>query len=168
MSVTVRFAPSPTGHIHIGNVRPALFNYLFAKKQGGNFVLRYDDTDVQRSKEEYALGIAEDLKWLGINPDRVEKQSERFALYDSAAAKLKDAGLLYPCYETPEELERRRNRARALGRPPVYDRAGLKLTDEQIAEYEAEAVNRTGALNCQTMRKMTLSPSFAQKFTGMM
>ncbi len=67
MSVTVRFAPSPTGHIHIGNVRPALFNYLFAKKQGGNFVLRYDDTDVQRSKEEYAVGIAEDLKWLGIN-----------------------------------------------------------------------------------------------------
>ncbi|MES0868704.1 glutamate--tRNA ligase [Pseudovibrio sp. SCP19] len=138
MSVTVRFAPSPTGHIHIGNVRPALFNYLFAKKQGGNFVLRYDDTDVQRSKEEYAVGIAEDLKWLGINPDRVEKQSERFALYDAAAAKLKDAGLLYACYETPEELERRRNRARALGRPPVYDRAGLKLTDEQISEYEAE------------------------------
>ncbi|SDQ93784.1 glutamate--tRNA ligase [Pseudovibrio sp. Tun.PSC04-5.I4] len=141
MSVTVRFAPSPTGHIHIGNVRPALFNYLFAKKQGGNFVLRYDDTDVQRSKEEYAEGIAEDLKWLGINPDRVEKQSARFALYDTAAAKLKDAGLLYPCYETPEELERRRNRARALGRPPVYDRAALKLTDEQIAEYAAAGRN---------------------------
>ncbi|KZL17793.1 Glutamate--tRNA ligase 1 [Pseudovibrio axinellae] len=138
MSVTVRFAPSPTGHIHIGNVRPALFNYLFARKQGGTFVLRYDDTDIQRSKDEYAQGIAEDLKWLGINPDRVEKQSARFASYDDAAAKLKEAGLLYPCYETPEELERRRNRARAMGRPPVYDRAGLKLTDEQVAEYEAE------------------------------
>ena len=138
MSVTVRFAPSPTGHIHIGNVRPALFNYLFTKKNGGSFVLRYDDTDVERSKDEYIQGIAQDLKWLGIHPDRVEKQSERFGLYDEASKKLKEAGLLYACYETPEELERRRNRARALGRPPVYDRAGLQLTPEQKAQFETE------------------------------
>ncbi|WP_150525732.1 glutamate--tRNA ligase [Roseibium sediminis] len=138
MTVTVRFAPSPTGHIHIGNLRPALFNWLFAKKQGGKFILRYDDTDVERSKEEYARSIAQDLAWIGIQPDLVEKQSDRFASYDAAAAKLKEAGLLYPCYETPEELERRRSRARALGRPPVYDRAGLKLTDEERSAFEAE------------------------------
>ena len=138
MTVTVRFAPSPTGHIHIGNLRPALFNWLFAKKQGGKFILRYDDTDVERSKDEYARSIAQDLAWIGIQPDLVEKQSDRFASYDAAAAKLKEAGLLYACYETPEELERRRSRARALGRPPVYDRAGLKLTDEERAAFEAE------------------------------
>lgn len=138
MTVTVRFAPSPTGHIHIGNLRPALFNWLYAKKENGKFILRYDDTDVERSKEEYAQSIAQDLAWIGIQPDVVEKQSDRFASYDAAAEKLKEAGLLYPCYETPDELERRRSRARALGRPPVYDRAALKLTDEERAALEAE------------------------------
>lgn len=138
MTVTVRFAPSPTGHIHIGNSRPALFNWLFAKKNGGDFILRFDDTDLERSKAEYAEAIDRDLRWLGINPDRIERQSERVAAYDAAAQKLKDAGLLYACYETPEELERRRSRARALGRPPVYDRAGLKMSDEEKAAFEAE------------------------------
>lgn len=138
MTVTVRFAPSPTGHIHIGNSRPALYNWLFAQKEGGRFILRFDDTDLERSKQEYAQSIEQDLRWLGIEPDVIERQSARFASYDAAAQKLKDAGLLYPCYETPEELDRRRSRQRALGRPPVYDRAGLRQTDEERAAFEAE------------------------------
>ncbi|MES0808294.1 glutamate--tRNA ligase [Roseibium sp. SCPC15] len=138
MTVTVRFAPSPTGHIHIGNSRPALYNWLFAQKSGGRFILRFDDTDLERSKQEFAESIERDLRWLGIEPDVIERQSARVASYDAAAQKLKDAGLLYPCYETPEELERRRSRQRALGRPPVYDRAGLKQTAEERAAFEAE------------------------------
>lgn len=138
MTVTVRFAPSPTGHIHIGNSRPALYNWLFARKNGGRFILRFDDTDLERSRQEYAESIDQDLRWLGIEPDVTERQSERVAQYDAAAQKLKDAGLLYPCYETPEELERRRSRQRALGRPPVYDRAGLKQTAEERGAFESE------------------------------
>ncbi|WP_439527303.1 glutamate--tRNA ligase [Pannonibacter sp.] len=138
MTVTVRFAPSPTGLIHIGNTRTALLNWLFARRNGGRFILRFDDTDVERSREEYAQAIAADLDWLGIHPDAVYRQSDRGALYAAAAEKLKAAGLLYPCYETADELERRRTRARALGRPPVYDRAALKLTPEDRARLEAE------------------------------
>ncbi|WP_428526383.1 glutamate--tRNA ligase [Roseibium sp.] len=138
MTVTVRFAPSPTGHIHIGNSRPALYNWLYAKKMGGRFILRFDDTDLERSKKEYAESIETDLRWLGISPDVIERQSDRVAAYETAAEKLKTAGLLYPCYETPDELERRRSRQRALGRPPVYDRAGLKQTEEERAAFEAE------------------------------
>lgn len=138
MTVTVRFAPSPTGHIHLGNSRPALFNWLFAKKEGGRFILRFDDTDLERSKQEYADSIETDLRWLGIEPDVIERQSARVASYDAAAEKLKQDGLLYPCYETPDELERRRSRQRALGRPPVYDRAGLKQTADERATFEAE------------------------------
>ena len=138
MTVTVRFAPSPTGHIHIGNSRPALYNWLYAKKMGGRFILRFDDTDLERSKKEYAESIETDLRWLGISPDVIERQSDRVSAYEAAAEKLKTAGLLYPCYETPDELERRRSRQRALGRPPVYDRAGLKQTEEERAGFEAE------------------------------
>ncbi|MEJ8476075.1 glutamate--tRNA ligase [Roseibium algae] len=138
MTVIVRFAPSPTGHIHIGNSRTALFNWLFAQKAGGRFILRFDDTDKERSKAEFADAIETDLAWFGIEPDQVERQSDRVASYDAAAAKLKADGLLYPCYETSEELDRRRSRARALGRAPVYDRGGLKLTDEERASLEAE------------------------------
>jgi len=138
MTVIVRFAPSPTGYIHIGNTRPALFNWLFAKQRGGQFILRYDDTDVIRSKQEYADQIAVDLDWLGIKPDRVERQSERMAAYDAAAQKLKDAGLLYPCYETAEELERRRKIRLSRKLPPVYGREALKLTDNEKAAFEAE------------------------------
>ena len=138
MTVTVRFAPSPTGHIHIGNIRPALYNWLFARKEGGRFILRFDDTDLVRSKQEYADSIERDLRWIGIDPDRIERQSDRIDRYDAAAQKLRDAGLLYPCYETREELERRRSRQRALGRPPVYDRAGLRQTEEERAAFEAE------------------------------
>lgn len=134
----VRFAPSPTGLIHIGNARTALLNALHARVHGGRFVLRYDDTDVERSKREYADAIAEDLAWLGIRPDLAVRQSERTALYDEAVARLKALGRLYPCFETPEELERRRRRRLARGLPPVYDRAALELTPAEIAAFAAE------------------------------
>ncbi len=137
-SPVVRFAPSPTGRIHIGNARTALFNYLHAKKHNGKFVLRYDDTDRARSTTEFANGIAVDLEWLGVLPDRVARQSERVALYDAAASKLREAGHLYPCYETEEELEYRRRRQIAQHRAPVYDRAALKLTAEDRGKLEAE------------------------------
>ena len=133
----VRFAPSPTGRIHIGNARPALMNYLFARRHHGQFILRYDDTDLERSKAEYAEAIAIDLAWLGIYPDIVVHQSQRFALYDQAAAALRAAGRLYPCYETAEELDRKRKRQQARGLPPIYDRAALELSPEDIARFEA-------------------------------
>jgi glutamyl-tRNA synthetase len=133
----VRFAPSPTGRIHIGNARTALFNWLFARRTGGKFVLRFDDTDLERSKAEYADSIERDLAWLGVTPDLVRRQSERMASYDAAAEKLKSLGRLYPAYETSEELDRRRKRQQALGRPPVYDRAALRLTDADRAAIEA-------------------------------
>ncbi len=138
MTVTVRFAPSPTGHIHIGNTRTALFNWLYAKKLNGRFILRFDDTDAERSRQEYADGIARDLAWLGIEPDQTVAQSGRFDHYDAAAEKLKAAGLLYPCYETPEELERRRKIRLSRRLPPVYGREALKLTDAEKSALEAE------------------------------
>ncbi|MCR4266668.1 glutamate--tRNA ligase [Nitratireductor sp. ZSWI3] len=138
MTVTVRFAPSPTGRIHIGNTRTALFNWLYARKHGGRFILRFDDTDLERSRKDYADGIARDLDWLGILPDQTVAQSERFGSYDAAAARLKAAGLLYPCYETPEELERRRKIRLSRRLPPVYGREALKLTEEEKAGLEAE------------------------------
>lgn len=134
----VRFAPSPTGRIHIGNARTALMNFLFARKHHGQFILRFDDTDVERSKEEYAQAIEVDLAWLGIQPDLTFRQSQRVAFYHAAAEKLRAAGGLYPCYETAEELERRRKRQQARGLPPVYDRAALALTAEDHARLEAE------------------------------
>ncbi|MBA8838631.1 glutamate--tRNA ligase [Ochrobactrum sp. RH2CCR150] len=138
MTVTVRFAPSPTGYIHIGNTRTALSNWLFAKKNGGRFILRYDDTDVERSRVEYAEAIAVDLDWLGVKPDRVEYQSKRFDVYARAVEKLKAAGLLYACYETADELERRRKLRLARRLPPVYGREALKITDAEKAAFEAE------------------------------
>ncbi|WP_411819734.1 glutamate--tRNA ligase [Hyphococcus formosus] len=138
MSVKVRFAPSPTGKLHVGNVRAALWNWLFARKSGGTFVLRIDDTDLERSTKEYEDGIREDLAWLGLTYDETMRQSARFDRYEEAAEGLKAAGLLYPCYETAEELDRKRKIQRARGLPPVYDRAALALTAEQIAAYEAE------------------------------
>jgi glutamyl-tRNA synthetase len=134
----VRFAPSPTGLIHIGNARQALTNALFARREGGVFILRFDDTDLGRSKREYADAIEVDLAWLGIPPSVVVRQSERFALYDDAAEQLRISGRLYACYETAEELEFRRKRQLARGLPPIYDRAALKLTDEDRVKLEAE------------------------------
>lgn len=138
MTTTVRFAPSPTGRIHIGNARTAILNWLFARKANGTFILRYDDTDLERSTQEFADGIATDLDWLGLSPDKVFRQSERFALYDAAAEKLKADGRLYACYETAEELEYKRKRQLARGLPPVYDRAGLNLSADERAKLEAE------------------------------
>lgn len=138
MSVTVRFAPSPTGNIHIGNVRTALFNWLFAQKHDGRFILRFDDTDVARSRQDYADQIAADLAWLGVRPDAVEYQSKRGAAHDAAAERLKASGLLYPCYETPEELERRRRIRLTRKLPPVYGREALRQTDEERAAFEAQ------------------------------
>jgi glutamyl-tRNA synthetase len=138
MSVAVRFAPSPTGRLHAGNIRTALLNWLFARKTGGRLLLRLDDTDRERSTEEFARGIEEDLTWLGIDWAREVRQSERFDLYDAAVQTLKRAGRLYPAYETPEELELKRKRQLVRGRPPVYDRAALKLTEEDKARFEAE------------------------------
>ncbi|RUT30938.1 glutamate--tRNA ligase [Arsenicitalea aurantiaca] len=138
MSVTVRYAPSPTGRLHLGNARPALLNWLFAKAEGGRYVLRLDDTDRQRSTEAFAAGIEEDLGWLGIVPDLKVRQSDRTALYDEARYRLIAAGRLYPCYETEDELDRKRKRARAIGRPPIYDRAALALTDADRTRLEAE------------------------------
>jgi len=133
----VRFAPSPTGRIHIGNARTALLNWLFARRRAGTFILRFDDTDLERSKREYADAIEADLAWLGIEPDLVRRQSERFADYESAAAKLKDLGRLYPAYETAEELDRRRKLQQARGLPPIYDRAALRLSADDRAAVEA-------------------------------
>ncbi|WP_375203694.1 glutamate--tRNA ligase [Hyphococcus sp.] len=138
MTVKVRFAPSPTGKIHVGNVRAALWNWLFARKSGGIFVLRIDDTDLERSTKAYEDGIRADLAWLGLDYDETFSQSARFDSYDAARDKLIAEGLLYPCYETAEELDRKRKIQRARSLPPVYDRAALELTDEQKAAFEAE------------------------------
>lgn len=136
--VKVRFAPSPTGRMHVGNVRTALINFLFAKKQEGEFVLRIDDTDTQRSTTEFLTGIFDDLKWLGITYTKTFHQSHRFDRYAFVKNKLIEAGMLYACYETPEELEAKRKIQLSRGLPPVYDRAHKTLSTEQKEKYEQE------------------------------
>jgi glutamyl-tRNA synthetase len=138
MTVTVRFAPSPTGLLHVGNARTALMNQLLVLKAGGSFVLRVDDTDLERSEQKYEDAIEADLAWLGFRVDLKINQSARFDRYAAAAESLKAKGLLYPCYETEDELDRKRKLQRAQGLPPVYDRAALKLTDAQKAALEEE------------------------------
>jgi len=138
MTVICRFAPSPTGRLHVGNVRTALMNWLFVRERGGKFILRIDDTDLERSTNEYEEGIKEDLGWLGLNWDATFNQSHKFPAYEAAAKKLREDGRLYPCYETADELDRQRKLQRVQGKPPVYNRAALELTDEQIKAYEAE------------------------------
>lgn len=138
MTVTTRFAPSPTGHLHVGNIRAALHNWLWARKSGGQFLLRLDDTDLERSRPEYAEAIRADLQWLGLLWDGESRQSDRFALYEEKFEALKAAGHVYPAYETAQELELRRKVLLGRGLPPVYDRAALALTADQIAAYEAE------------------------------
>lgn len=134
----VRFAPSPTGLIHIGNARTALLNALYARKEGGTFILRLDDTDRARSEERFVEAIKQDLTWLGIPPDRTEKQSARIARYEAALAKLREMNRVYACYETEEELDRKRKRQLGRGLPPVYDRAALNISAEDRAKYESE------------------------------
>jgi glutamyl-tRNA synthetase, bacterial family len=138
MTVLVRFAPSPTGLLHVGNARVALINWLFAKAHGGYFLLRFDDTDRERSRPEYVDGINEDLLWLGLAWDKKAFQSRRLDRYAAAAETLKAGGRLYACYETPEELEYKRKRLLARRQPPVYDRAGLRLTPAERRKAEAE------------------------------
>ncbi|MCZ6720130.1 MAG: glutamate--tRNA ligase [Proteobacteria bacterium] len=138
MSVVVRFAPSPTGHLHVGNARIALVNWLFAQRMGGRFCLRIDDTDPERSEAQYAEAIEEDLAWLGIAWDERIRQSERLGRYAEAFERLRAAERAYACYETPEELAAKRKAQRARGKPPLYDRAGLCLTGEERARLEAE------------------------------
>ena len=133
-----RFAPSPTGYIHVGNLRTALMNYLIAAKAGGSFILRLDDTDQERSKQEYADGIMADLDWLGLHWDRIEKQSLRFDRYREAADQLRAAGRFYECFETPVELDLKRKKQLNMHRPPVYDRASLQLSEDEKARARAE------------------------------
>jgi len=140
-SIVTRFAPSPTGYLHIGNLRTALFNYLIARQQGGKFVLRLDDTDPERSKQEYIDAIKFDLEWLGLTWDRVEQQSKRLDRYQDAAEKLRVDGRFYECFETPTELDLKRKKQLNMGRPPVYDRAALTLSE---AEREALRAERDG------------------------
>ncbi len=137
MTVT-RFAPSPTGFLHVGNLRTALFNFLIARKGGGQFILRLDDTDPERSRPEYADAIKEDLEWLGLTWDRVETQSSRLDRYAAAADKLRAMGRLYECFETPVELDLKRKKQLNMGKPPVYDRAALRLDEAEKAALRAE------------------------------
>lgn len=140
MTIVTRFAPSPTGRLHVGNLRTALHNWLLAKKAGGRFVLRIDDTDSERSREEHVAAIREDLSWLGLEPDVEERQSARLALYEDAFERLRAAGRVYPCYESAQELELRRKILLGRGLPPLYDRAALNLSDAEREAKEAEGI----------------------------
>ncbi len=137
MTVT-RFAPSPTGYLHIGNLRAALFNWLIARQAGGTFILRLDDTDPERSKDEYKDAIRKDLEWLGLTWDREETQSSRLGRYEEIADKLRADGRLYEAFETPTELDLKRKKQLNMGRPPVYDRAALALSEEEKDRLRAE------------------------------
>lgn len=136
-AIVTRFAPSPTGYLHVGNLRAALINWLFARRQSGAFILRLDDTDLERSKAEYARAIREDLTWMGLGWTDEVVQSDRLDRYAAALASLEAAGRAYPCYETPDDLDLKRKARRAAGKPPVYDRAALKLSDADRAALEA-------------------------------
>ena len=131
MTIVTRFAPSPTGRLHVGNIRTALHNALFALKNGGRFLLRIDDTDLERSREEHVEAIRADLAWLGLHPDVEARQSERFGLYEREFERLREAGRVYACYETPEELDVRRKVLLGRGLPPVYER---KPEDSPVPE----------------------------------
>ncbi len=141
MTVVTRFAPSPTGYIHVGNLRTALMNHLIARQSGGTFILRIDDTDPERSKQEYVDAIQQDLEWLGITWDRMERQSERLDRYVAAADTLREMGRFYECFETPTELDLKRKKQLNMGKPPVYDRAALALSDEEKEAMRAERGN---------------------------
>lgn len=140
MTVVTRFAPSPTGRLHIGNIRTALHNWMWAHKRGGRFLLRIDDTDAERSREEHVVSIRDDLSWLGLVPDGEERQSQRFDLYERRFVDLIAAGRLYPAYETQQELDLKRKILLGRGLPPVYDRAALGLSEADRARLEAEGV----------------------------
>ena len=138
MTVTTRFAPSPTGRLHVGNIRTALHNWLWARKHDGTFILRLDDTDVERSSEAFVEAIRDDLAWLGLVPDDEHRQSARFGRYEEALQRLVAAGRVYPAYETAQELDLKRKVLLGRGKPPVYDRAALALTDADRVRLEAD------------------------------
>ena len=138
MTIVTRFAPSPTGRLHVGNIRTALHNWLWARKQGGRFLLRIDDTDQARSEEAYVAAIRGDLAWLGLHWDEEQRQSVRFGAYEAALERLRAAGRVYPAYETAQELDLKRKIQLGRGKPPVYDRAALALSDADRAKLEAE------------------------------
>ncbi|MEA3065265.1 MAG: glutamyl-tRNA synthetase [Sphingomonadales bacterium] len=138
MTVVTRFAPAPTGRLHVGNIRTAIHNWLWARKNGGRFILRLDDTDKERSSEAHAAGIREDLAWLGLAPDEEYCQSERFARYEVALERLRAGGRVYPAYETAQELDLKRKVQLSRGKPPVYDRAALALSEQERTRLEAE------------------------------
>jgi glutamyl-tRNA synthetase len=138
MKVVTRFAPAPTGRLHVGNIRTAVHNWLWARKHGGRFILRFDDTDKARSSEAHAEGIREDLLWLGLEWDGEHRQSRRFDRYEAAFERLRDAGRIYPAYETAQELDLKRKVQLSRGKPPVYDRAALQLDEAERARFEAE------------------------------
>lgn len=140
MTTITRFAPSPTGRLHVGNIRTALHNWMLAQNSGGDFILRIDDTDAERSKEEYVDAIRADLKWLGLEWTREERQSTRLDAYEAAFEKLREAGRIYPAYETQQELELKRKVLLGRGLPPIYDRGALALSDEERAAKEAEGI----------------------------
>ena len=138
MTIKTRFAPSPTGHLHVGNIRTALHNWMFARKEGGKFLLRLDDTDAERSKEEYVEAIRADLAWLGLAADEEQRQSARFDRYQEQLEKLKALGRVYPAYETAQELDLKRKIQLGRGKPPIYDRAALALSDAERADLEEQ------------------------------
>jgi len=140
MTTITRFAPSPTGRLHVGNIRTALHNWMLAKSTGGKFLLRIDDTDAARSEEHYVDAIRADLGWLGLTSDGEERQSARLALYENAFERLRDAGHVYPAYETAQELELKRKVQLGRGLPPIYDRGALRLSDAERAEKEAQGI----------------------------
>ena len=150
----VRFAPSPTGLLHVGNARIALANYLLTRRHGGQFLLRLDDTDTERNRPEYAEAIAHDLRWLGISWDEMLRQSDRLDRYAAAAERLKASGRLYPCFESEEELNAKREMRVRRKQPPIYDRAMLKLTPEQrTGRRRRTASARIGASCCPATRR---------------
>ncbi len=138
MNVVTRFAPAPTGRLHVGNIRTALHNWLWARRHGGKFILRFDDTDRERSREENVELIRADLGWLGLDADEEHRQSQRFDRYEAALERLAAAGRAYPAYETAQELELKRKVMLGRGLPPVYDRAALNLTESDQARLQAE------------------------------
>ncbi len=138
--IVTRFAPSPTGNLHIGNIRTAILSWMCARSQSGQFVLRIDDTDHERSEERFVESIRADLDWLGLPPDATVRQSERTALYQSRFEELRAAGRVYPAYESAQELDLKRKVQLGRGLPPIYDRAALKLTDAERATFEAQGV----------------------------
>ena len=148
----LRFAPSPTGLLHVGNARAALANYLLARRHGGAFLLRLDDTDRERNRPEYADAIQHDLRWLGIKWDRMFRQSDRLARYDAAAERLEASGRLYPCFESEEELNAKREMRAKRHLPPIYDRAMLKLTPSSAPRPRRAASGRIGASSCPAAR----------------